>query len=217
MQYWRNIKRYWENVEECDIDAGKAAYPAYHEMMRRIATRYQQDQVRVTEAFAALSPNNDYFGNLRSLVSLLDGLEHDTPYKVSTYKACARRAETYIRGTADFLSTVKGKKITAFRNCIVAPLTCEDFVLDGHMIAIALGEAMTMTEANAALRIHGYDKLSSAYIRFSARIGMRAPEVQATLWYCRKRNENIKFSRQKDLFYDDARLLYPLEDVRPYL
>lgn len=214
--FWRHIKKYWEHVTPADRAAGAAAYPAYHEMMRRIAQHYNVDQTRATEAFAALSPNSDYFGNLRSLVSLLQGMHEGCEFTVSTYKACAERAVTYITGEADFLSTVKGKKITAFRNCIVDPVGCDQFVLDGHMIAVALGQPMTMTEAQLAMRKVGYENIEQAYVRFAKRLSVRVPELQATLWFCRKRHESVKFTTQRDFWYDDARLLYPVADIKPY-
>lgn len=214
--YQRNVKTYWSLVEQCDLDAGRLAYPSYYEMVKRISNHYRFDFPRCVEAFAALSPNSDYLGNMRSLVSLLQGINEGREYTVSTYKACALRAETYLLGTVDFLATVKGPKIRAFRNCIMDPLECNEFVLDGHMIAIALGKPMTMTEAQLAMRKVGYHRLEDAYIGFARRSGLRLPELQAALWYCRKRVEGIKFTTQKDFWYDDARLLYPVADIRPY-
>lgn len=217
MTYYANIKAYWDkHVQPVDIETGLAAYQGYNRMIRKIANHYKVDFIKTVEAFAALSPNSDYKGNLRSLISLLEGMKTNTPWIISTYRACGHRAESYLNGSVDFLSTVKGPKITAFRNCILDPTSCQDFVIDGHMIAIALGKQLTMAQANLELQKIGYKTLNKPYQKFSLVKDTTPSMIQATLWYCRKRTEDIKFSRQKDAWYDDARLIYDLIDLPPY-
>lgn len=215
-QISRNISSYWDRVEPDDLDAGREAYPAYLEMMRRISTHYGTGLVPTTEAFVALSPNSDYYGNLRSLVSVIVGLKTGEPFTISTYKACGVRALSYLDGSVSFLDTVKGKKISAFRHNILYQRKSGKFVLDGHMIAVAAGRPMTMKEGNAVVRDLGYDRLAGLYIRFARRLQMPVHEMQATLWHCRKRTENIKFSAQRDMWRDDNHLYYEISEIPPY-
>lgn len=215
-QLYKNVSDYWNRVTDDDLAAGVAAYPAYLEMMKRISTHYQTGLVQTTEAFVPLSPNNDYFGNLRSLVSLIVGYKSGESYVISTYKACGKRAMSYLDGSVSFTDTVKGKKIRAFRHNILYQKNSCEFVLDGHMIAVALGRSMTMTEANLELRGYGYDKLTAPYRRLARRVEMPVHELQATLWHCRKRTEGIKFSTQKDMWRDDHHLIYDVSEILPY-
>lgn len=221
IKFGYNISKYYAKANAFDLSAGKAAYPAYLSMMRMIAREYELPTTHVTEAFAALSPNNDYYGNLRSLTSVLHGMRENKPYTVSTYKACAQRAESYLNGSVDFMSTVKGPKIRAFRNCILNPVTCQDLVLDGHMIAVAFGQNLTMKEAQIELGKHGqrtktYDAIVRAYVR-AARVREITPStLQAVIWFCRKRTESIKLTTQRDFWRDDARLFYTLDEIPPY-
>lgn len=212
----RNVTRYWDLVTQDDIEAGVEAYPSYLTMMKRISDHFNTGLVPTTEAFVALSPNNDYYGNLRSLVSLIVGYKTNTPYTISTYKACGYRALSYLDGSVSFLDTVKGRKIRAFRHNILYQRESNEFVLDGHMIAIVLGKSLTMSEANLELRNHRYDDLCRPYRTLARRLKMPIHEVQATMWHCRKRSESIKFSTQKDFWRDDHHLLYEIEEIAPY-
>ena len=216
VNYRLNIESYWEGVTQFDLEAGAGAYPAYHEMMRRVSSHYELNQTLVTEAFAALSPNNDYVGNLRSLVSLVEGYKLGTPYTVTTYRACADRAMAYLDGSVDFLSTVKGKKITAFRNCIVDPVGCTDFVLDGHMAAVALGQNLTMKQAVFAIAQHKYKNIERPYMCFAKDIAVTPSVVQASLWYSRKRREGTLHTLQVDACRDTHRQLFELSEIPPY-
>lgn len=211
-----NIRAYWEKVNDDDLTAGQAAYPAYLAMMRMISDYYSTGLVPTTEAFVALSPNNDYYGNLRSLISLIEGYRNNSPYTISTYKACGERAMSYLNGSVSFLDTVKGKKITAFRHNILYQKDSRAFVLDGHMIAIALGRPMTMSQANAELRTHKYEYIEHKYQTFARKLKMPVHEMQATLWHCRKRTEGIKFSTQRDFYRDDNHLYYTIDEIPPY-
>lgn len=58
-----------------DIDDGLKAYFRYHDMMVELSSHYNVPLSSVTGAFVALSPNSDYHGNLRSVVSMLKAVK----------------------------------------------------------------------------------------------------------------------------------------------
>jgi len=219
--YQKNLERAWDMVEDVDFNLGADAYQIYHDTLRGFATAYGTGFMATVEAFVALSPNSDYHGNLRSLSTCLfahaAGVDFET-LSISTYKGCGRRAMTYLDGTADFLKTVKGKKITCFRDNILHLDKSKRVTIDGHMIAILTGKNMTMKDANFELRKHGYEVLERHVAEFAKYHDLTPSTVQAVLWTSRKRLSGNNFSEQTDLFEGENRwnaVLKP-SDYPPY-
>ena len=68
-----NIMMVWERADAIDRYEGIMAYQRYNATMQEIGAAFCFSLESVVGAFCALSPNNDYIGNLRSLVTLLSG------------------------------------------------------------------------------------------------------------------------------------------------
>lgn len=190
----------WAQVNEDDLAFGRTAYAGYNVAMRAWATHYGFGFIPTVEAFVALSPNNDYHGNLLSLSGVMQGLVDGKEYPISTYKACAVRAAGYLAGEVSFRDKVTGPKITAFRDNILYLDQSRRVTVDGHMICIWAGWDMTMKEAAEFLAKHKYKTLEDDFLRLSTRLDLPPCQVQASLWHCRKRRLAVKFNQQLDLF-----------------
>lgn len=218
----KNLARAWAQVSDSDMLMGERAYPVYHETLKGMAAHYNAPFVQTVEAFVALSPNNDYHGNLRSLASLLHArrrghtFEHCT---ISTYRSCGARAWGYLSGEVSFLDTVKGRKIISFRDNILYLDKSKRVTVDGHMICIAEGHSMTMTEANYRLRDGRiYDQIEAEVLALSRRVKQSPCRIQATLWTWRKRTLGIKIDTQADLFTGKTKWdgVIPAIEIEPY-
>jgi hypothetical protein len=172
-----------EGLDAGDLEFGAGAYPMYNEALRRFAAFYGTGFVQTVEAFVALSPNNDYIGNLRSLAAVLFAHRMGGgPMRVTTYSACADRALDYVRGDVSFLDTVKGKKITAFRHNVLYPETSRRVTVDGHMVAVWSGRDLTMKEAVPILRGR-YAEVERDIARLARSRGVVPNALQAALWH----------------------------------
>lgn len=154
------------------------------------------------------------FPNLRSLTSVLDGVSAGIPPEaitVSTYKACRNRAISYLTGKTDFLRTVRGPKIRAFRDNILRPRTSRLVTVDGHMVAAYLGNPnMTMKDAAYHLtRRTQYNEIADAITSIADANGIAPCQAQAILWHARKRIFNIKFDAQTSLLDPFCVSTYP--------
>lgn len=218
-----NLHRLWRQRDDTDHQEGLVAYIRYRGVMETFARYYGFSVEDTTSAFVALSPNNDYHGNLRSLASVLCGVKHGwhpEAMTVSTYKACRNRAVSYLTGEADFLSTVKGPKIRAFRDNILNPLTSDEVTVDGHMVGAWYGESMTMKEAAALLKSKAhYDTIARGIAALARQYEIRPCAAQAILWLTRKRILNVKYDAQLSLFQDRNDIWKTVcrpEDFPPY-
>ncbi len=200
---YANLKAMYGRADDVDRREGALAYPRYNALLGEIARHYDFEMEQTVAAFAALSPNNDYYGNLRSLVSLLAGIRQNKTcdeITVSTYKACRNRAYGYATGTVSFPKTVKGPKIRAFYFNILDPNDKRHVTIDGHMAAAYRANAGTMKEN--LVKPREYEQIARAVRRLAYRNGLLPNQMQAILWFTRKRLLNVIYDGQYDLFAD---------------
>lgn len=217
---YSNLKAMYARADEVDRREGALAYLRYNALLGQIAGHYDFEMEQTVAAFAALSPNNDYYGNLRSLVSLLAGIRQNKPcdeITVSTYKACRNRAHGYATGTVSFPETVKGPKIRAFYFNILDPDDKRHVTIDGHMAAAYRAHGGTMKEN--IVKPREYTQIARAVKRLASREGLIPNQMQAILWFTRKRLLNVLYDGQYDLFADPNdrwKTLMRIETIKPY-
>jgi hypothetical protein len=216
-----NLLDLWNASDVIDRYEGELAYQRYHQVMTELAGRYEAELGRVVAAFAATSPNSDYLGNVRSVVTMLEALRRGLPCQaatVSTYRACRDRAWTYLTGEVDFMATVRGPKIRAFYQNIMNPFDPEPVTIDGHMVAAHRGSTGTMKD-NIPSRGE-YHRVALDVRLLADRLGRIPNAVQATLWFTRKRLLRVVYQPQLTLrgalTRDHWGTLLNLDEVRPY-
>lgn len=208
-------------ADQIDIDEGMLAYQRYHRVMLALSERFSVHPRRVCAAFCSLSPNSDYFGNLRSTVSVLDGIAKGKPAElitVSTYNHCKLRAIEYATGAKDFLRFTTGPKIRAFYMNILDPTDWQYVTIDGHMSAMWQDDPkMTMKEALLPLRV--YKEVQAAVQQIAFENFMVPNQLQAALWFTRKRLSRVVYDPQLSLFADKTdvwKTLVDVADLHPY-
>ena len=215
-----NLGRMFDQADRIDLEEGALAYLKYNQLLQKIADHYGSSLERTAAAFAALSPNNDYFGNLRSLISVLDGYRKGiAPNRitVSTYGHCRDRALQYLSGAVDFMQSVRGPKIRAFYQNIINPNDPGWVTIDGHMVAAWNGLPATMKESLVGRK--QYEIVAAGCMALARERGILPNQYQATVWFVRKRVLRIKFDEQMDILAgpaDQWRIMRELRDLRPY-
>lgn len=202
-----NLAALYRLSDDFDRREGKQAYFRYHYVLRSFADHYGFAIDRTIAAFSALSPNSDYKGNLRSLASVLGAIRDGAPIDVvtvTTYRHALERAWAFATGAKEFTIETKGMKTLAFYDNILKPWDNRRVTVDGHMVAAWRNERLTMKEAKVEGKAH-YLEIQDGVIELARRYGVLPSQMQATLWFARKRIERIKYDAQTDLFsLDDA-------------
>lgn len=211
----------FKRADPIDLAEGMVAYERYNIVMRRIAEKYEFPLDRVCAVFCSLSPNSDYWGNLRSTVSVLQGINEqrpDTDIVVSTYRHCMLRAISYARGLREFEIETKGPKVINFYHNILAPHSQRWVTIDGHMVAIWKNTPKaTMKESLVTRR--EYVQIADDCKALAFRNFLLPNQMQAILWFARKRLLNVKYDPQHELFAERAdawRTLRDVESIKPY-
>lgn len=206
-------------ADKIDLEEGLHAYERYSQVLHQIAGFYGFKYNRVVAAFCALSPNSDYVGNLRSTVSVLAGIKAGIPENkiaVATYHHCRKRAYAYATGAASYLDTVRGPKITNFYHNLMDPKDTRWVTIDGHMVAIWRDDRATMKDS--LVRRKEYQTIKGAVQRVAFKHHLIPNQLQATLWFTRKRLLRIKFKQQTSLFHqgDQNRTLWNVHELLPF-
>lgn len=216
---WQNLQHYYDKADSVDLSEGMVAYERYNMVMRRLAEKHGFTLDATCAVFCALSPNSDYWGNLRSTVSVLQGLKDgrdESEINVSTYRHNMLRAIAYARGTP-FATPDRGPKILNFYHNILTPHSNRWVTIDGHMVGVMRDSKGTMKE----LLVHRreYDTLAELVKLFAFRNFMLPNQMQAILWFVRKRLLNVVYDGQFDLFGDSKDMWKTARDVdtiKPY-
>lgn len=213
---YANLLSMYGKADSYDLEDGRKAYIRYHDLLHTLAVHYGFKFEDTVAAFCALSPNNDYLGNLRSLVSLLDA-DDPTKATVSTYGHCKDRAILYLTGTP-FLDHAKGPKIRAFYQNIMDPTAWLPVTIDGHIIAAYRDKDLVMKEAT----VNGTEyKIIAETIRELAEGHKMLPnQMQAIIWFTRKRIKRVKFDPQLDMLDMSSgaqKTVFRVEDIKPYV
>lgn len=218
---WHNLRMYFNMADSIDLSEGMVAYERYHMVMRRLADKHDFPIDRVAAVFCSLSPNSDYWGNLRSTVSVLQGLrEHRPDHEiiVSTYGHCKTRALAYARGAESFTAKTKGPKILNFYHNILTPSSARWVTIDGHMVGV-MRDDRKGTMRDLLIKPTEYDQYAWVVKQFAFRNFMLPHQMQAILWFVRKRILNVKYDAQYDLLADanDAwQTAREVASIKPY-
>jgi hypothetical protein len=219
----REITKAWRLRDSIDESEGMTCYERHHLSMRSMADRYGYPLERIVAAFVALSPNNDYVGNMRSLVSAVIGhkigLEvHEV--SVTTYDKNKEMAFRYLDGER-FLTPDRGPKITNFYVNILRPEDKRAVTIDGHMIGLWHGKRVPMKGATVIMsKDRKQYNIIAADFRQAARLREVLPQqLQGILWFTWKRVHGVKAVDQLSLFASPGNQWGIFEDastVKPF-
>lgn len=217
----KNILRVLDKAGDIEINEGRVAYFNYRAVCSGLGEYYGYPLPLTIAVFAALSPNCDYYNNLRSAATVLNAHRIGLPrskVKVASYNHCRDRAFTYLDGVS-FLDTVKGKKIRSFYKNILNPIDPLPVTIDGHALNIWRNERRGLKDSLIKPRL--YDEIAEDYREVSRKVGLIANQVQCITWLAWKWKHNIIASKRQLEFFQDRRddlwkTLYLPEDIKTY-
>lgn len=194
-----------------------ASYERYNLICSTIAQRYGYPLDVACAVFSALSPNNEYHGNIRDLESVLaaaragKGLDDFT---VAAYGHNKRKAWDIIGGKPISESIVALKTWNFFNN--VHNPTDPGFVtVDGHMYWCWRGKAGTVKGLRGSARTSSglqgtpslgkrlYGEISGDITGLALALGLVPCQLQAILWITWKRIHKRAYEHQTSFFPKD--------------
>jgi hypothetical protein len=195
-----HLQALWGEVDEHDAEDGMKAYLRYHDLMLMLANAYEATLEEAAAVFAALSPSNDYKNNLRGAATMLAArAAGKDPMKVSsgTFGHAQARAALYMSGTR-FLDHAKGLKTRAFYANIVDPTDPDPITVDGHMALAWSGEPGPIRNVRMTPKL--YKQVASDIRAMAQKYSVLPHQMQAMLWFARKRTANSVYDPQFDMF-----------------
>jgi hypothetical protein len=198
----QNLKFVFEKADKADIKIAEEAWFKMNRLCGQIAEKHGFTLRTGAAVFAALSPNNDYHGNLRDADRLLEAAKAGigiNDFKVSTYGNNKRKAWSIAKGTEPLDVIVFPKTRSFFLN-IFNPLDPYPVTVDGHIYNAWHGRRISLKGA-AQKGSHKLYEIVAADVRELAKEKGVLPNVaQGIIWYSWRRMHGILFRPQLELW-----------------
>lgn len=188
----RNVALCYKKASDEEKRLGHQWYSIARTHCKRLSVLYGVSEEVAASVVAALSPNCSWTINLADSENLLDAHSRGLPVDsitVSTYNRNKIKAWAIVSENKP--SLLSGQKVTAFRDCILNPMS-QAVCVDGHAYSIAKAVRFTITGANKAptLTAHRFKTVQEAYRKVANRLGIAPYKVQATTWTSHRRTIN---------------------------
>jgi hypothetical protein len=200
-----NLDRILDQAVGADIEIANEAWFRYQAIVSRVAEQHGFPMVIGAAVFAALSPNNDYLGNLRDTARLLEAARAGQPiesFGVSTYGNNKRKAWRIAHGENPLDLIVFRKTRNFFLN-VVDPTNPVPVTVDGHIFNAWTGERIPLVAAAQKLRHHLYDQVAEDIRQMGAERRLIPNVVQGIIWYAWKRLHRIRHTDQLEFWKPD--------------
>lgn len=195
-----NLQKVFNQASRHDTTAGLDAFLNYNRIMNKLADKCKTTPETAAAVFSALSPNNDYFGNLRDAHTLLKAAREGktlNDFVVSTYGQNKRKAWRIAHGE-DPLELIVAKKTRSFFRNIVDPRDPEPVTVDGHMVNVWRYKRESLVGLRFPHKL--YDEIAEG-VRQLATVHKLVPcQVQSIIWMTWRRLHGIRSSQQLELW-----------------
>ena len=199
-----NLRRVLWQANQSDIQTGLVSWWKYKQLTREIAWKYDFPPHIGAAVFSALSPNNDYHGNLRDTDTLLCGVrlgKIPADISVSTYdnnKIKAWQIAHYC--TDDPLDRLVFPKTRNFYLNIKDPSDPLPVTVDGHVYNAWRNQRISLKGAAMRFKPAQYDEIAEAIRQIGAEYRMIPNQVQGVIWHTWRRLHGIKHTNQLELW-----------------
>jgi hypothetical protein len=192
-----------------DLNIGLQAWKRYHALLSRVAKRTGTTQDKATAVFAALSPNNDYLGNLRDAIRVLEAVRDGRlpeAVKVSTYHPNKFKAFDLAKGRPP-LEVLKTPKVRNFYLNLLDPEDPQPVTIDGHMFNAWAGVRLRLDSAAQRYNAKHYFDVAADVHHIAVHQGLLANQVQGIIWFTWKRLHRIRHNDQLELLPADEMIV----------
>ena len=193
-----NLMSVYKKATPAELLEGLSAYPRYHQLMQRMAIELGYSLSTVCGVFSALSPNNDYLGNLRDARRLLEAhragqLVDDV--RVHTYHLNKHKAWAIAGGTPP-TEMITAHKTRNFYHNLLTPEDPRWVNNDGHMFWIWHGRKGNVVGSRkrnpvraggAAVTDRVYLAIASDCRALASALDILPCQFQAVCWHTWKR------------------------------
>lgn len=199
-----NLHSVFESATPYDRQLAAKSFHNYNQITSAIATKFGFPSYIGAAVFSALSPNNDYLGNVRDTSTLLDAVEQGkTPeqFKVSTYGPNKIKAYRIAKGE-DPLALITAHKTRNFYLNINNPDDPYPVTVDGHMYCAWTGHKQTL-KGLRGLTETIYYKIADEVRTIASSNNITGCHAQGIIWFSWKRMHSNLYEFQQTFWKTD--------------
>lgn len=200
----QNLRTVYDFASKEDIKIAEVAWIKMNRLTADMAEKHGFAPRIGAAVFAALSPNNNFKGNLRDTNRLLfcakAGIEIDD-FKVSTYGNNKRKAWAIAHG-AEPLDLIIFPKTRSFFLNVHTPDDPYPVTVDGHIANCWRGQRITLKGAAIKMNAALYEEIAADVRSLGQEKGVVPNIMQGVLWYSWKRMHRILYYQEQIEFWD---------------
>lgn len=202
----QNLIMVFDAADKADIKIAEEAWFKMNRLTKQIATKHGFAPRIGAAVFAALSPNNDYHGNLRDTDRLLQAAREQVgidDFKVSTYGNNKRKAWRIANGEEPLDLIIFPKTRSFFLN-VNDPLDPVPVTVDGHIYNAWRGERISLKGAAQKGNHKLYEEVANDIREIAKLKGILPNVAQGIIWYSWRRMHSILTPKQLELWDREA-------------
>lgn len=202
-----NLKQVLLQANQSDWALGRHSWTRYNKILKDLSQMHGFALSTACGVFSALSPNNDYHGNLRDTATVLAAVKKGldpAAYKVTTYHTNKRKAHRIATG-GDPEQLIVAPKTRNFYFNLLDPYDKRPVTIDGHIYNAWTGTRINLNTAAVRFKVSLYETIADDIRALAEEQDHDTPNViQATIWHCWKRLHNIRYEQQIPLWANDV-------------
>lgn len=191
----QNLMKVYRACHPEDRADAMNSYFRYRDICQAIATNHEAELHTVAAVFSALSPNNDYIGNIKDAISVMAFSKGRirTP-KVHTYRQNLRKALKIASTELHPNDAFQALKTKNFYRNIICPEDTGHVTVDGHMVNAFRGDRKGNVKG---LRFNDreYEEIKDIIIGLAQALDIIPNQFQAICWVSWKAMNGRKYSQ----------------------
>jgi hypothetical protein len=210
-----NLRKIWSQATRHERDAALASYWKYNLLCSDMGRKHGYNVDIAAAVFAALSPNNDYHGNLRDAANLMAAARAGktlAEFNVSTYGQNKRKAWNIVRGFIKPLDAIKADKTRNFYMNVAHPDDPAWVTIDGHMYNMWNAKRVNLVGLRSQKTL--YKVVADGVREMALEVDLIPNQVQAILWTTWRRLHNIQ-TTQQTMFWDQEYHVAKIDPFKP--
>lgn len=201
-----NLRRVLDQLTDIDRNTSMLAYFKYHRITGAVARKHGFAEKIGAAVFAALSPNNDYYGNLRDMNRVLSAVasgQSIDSFKVSTYGNNKRKAWKIALGEITPEEAIVANKTRNFYLNVSNPFDPHPVTIDGHMYNAWNFKRVTLVGAAMRNNDRIYNEVADGVRLLAQEHGVMGNQMQGFIWFTWRKLHGIKAEPQLEFWSKD--------------
>lgn len=198
-----NLYALFGQIRSHELQEWSQAYHHYHALLSEVALSLSCPIGKVAGVMAALSPNNDYLGNLSNCIKTIQHHQASLPIQLLRVQTYGAKAWAILEGQDPDVTLSTAQKTRSFYHNLLEPDDISWVTVDRHIYCAWVNERIGIMTIKPLL----YKEISEGIKVIAQRHSLVPSGVQSALWYAWRKRHGILKTDQGLFFREDLAIV----------